>query len=102
MSRSKKAPWYRDRGMAKSMYNRIVRHNWNQELKVNWHNENLHFKHPKSMINDYKFSDYRFTREVDPYIKAFFYEYDEIKDHHGITEFQFRTTEKDVKQLMRK
>jgi hypothetical protein len=102
MSRSKKSPSYKDNGMPKSMYNRVVRHNWNQELRINWDKETLEFKNPKTMINDYTFSDYSFTREEDPYIKAFFYEYDPIKDWHGITEFQYHTTKEDVKKLCRK
>jgi hypothetical protein len=102
MSRSIKKPIYKDRGMSHSEYYRVARHNWNQELKINWYKEDLEFQNPKTMINDYTFSDYSYKREVDPYIKAFFYEYDPIKDWHGITEFQYRTTEEDVKKYCRK
>jgi len=102
MSRSKKAPCYKDRGMPKSMYNRVVRHNWNQELKINWYKEDLEFQNPKTMINDYTFSDYKFCKQVDPLIKPFFYEYDPIKDADAIRHYLFRTTEDDVKKYQRK
>ena len=102
MSRSRKKPYYKDRGMPKSMYNRIVRHNWNQELRTNWYKEDLEFKNPKTIVNDYDFSDYCFFCYVKPLIKPYFYEYDPIKDCDIIRRLMFRTTEEDVKKRSRK
>ena len=102
MSRSRKKPYYKDRGMSHGAYYRVARHNWNQELKINWDKEDLEFQNPKTMINDYTYSDYHSHTEADPYIKAFFYEYDRIKDWHGKCEFEYRTTDEDVRKACRK
>lgn len=102
MSRSTRKPYYKDKGMSKSMYNRIVRHNWNQELRINWDKEDLEFKGPKTMVNDYTFRDYTYVQRVDPFIKPYFYEYDEVKDAVAIIRLARRTTEEDVRRYSRK
>ena len=97
MSRSrKKNPIYKDRGMPKSMYNRVVRHNWNQELRVNWHKDDLEFRNPKVMINDYTFSDWSSRMTVDPFQKLYFYEPLHERD------LLWLTTKEDVEKRLRK
>lgn len=60
MSRSKRQPYYKDRGMTTEEYWRIVRRNWKQAIQKDMHNPDLAFKNPKQLINDYDYCDYWF------------------------------------------
>jgi hypothetical protein len=68
MARSKKKPFIKDKGMSTQDYWTIVRSEWNQVLR-SWDQESdLEFRNPKSIINDWSYSDYSwFVQESREY-----------------------------------
>jgi len=65
MSRSKKKPYYKDKGYSTKEYWGPIRRHWNQHLHVHKLDEDLAFKNPKEIINDYDYCDYWFYVEAD-------------------------------------
>lgn len=59
MSRSRKKPIYKDVGFQKREYWKVIRREWSQTIK-GWRGEEIHLRNPKSIINDYNYSDYSF------------------------------------------
>lgn len=67
MSRSKKKHAVaKDRGMTTHEYWSTIRHEWKQTLRTNWEDEDIYFRNPKSIINDYNYCDwiYRADKEM--------------------------------------
>jgi len=59
MSRSKRKPYVKDKGLTTREYWKPIRHNWKQHLKQNYLDPDLVFKSPKSIINDYDYCDWK-------------------------------------------
>ena len=70
MSRSRKKPIYKDVGFQKKDYWKVIRREWSQTIK-GWRGDELYLRKPKSIINDYNYSDYSFycfpNHENDPF-----------------------------------
>ena len=66
MSRSRKKPYYKDRGLTTHEYWSVVRHEWKQKLNENYYKDDFYLRNPKSMINDWDYSDYSFWIKADP------------------------------------
>lgn len=67
MSRSKKKPYYKDHGLTTHEYWSVIRHEWKQKLNENYYKDDFYLRNPKSMINDWDYSDYCFfIIGVDP------------------------------------
>ncbi len=58
MSRSRRKPYLKDKGMTTREYWSQVRKNWNQHLKQNYLDPDLNFESPKSIINDWDYCDW--------------------------------------------
>jgi hypothetical protein len=58
MSKSKRKPYIKDRGLTTQEYWKPIRHNWKQHLKQNYLDPDLNFESPKTYINDYNYCDY--------------------------------------------
>lgn len=61
MSRSRKRPIYKDKARFKSIYWKVIRREWKQSLNNNYYHEDFELRNPKSIINDYDYSDYSFN-----------------------------------------
>lgn len=59
MSRSKRKPYYKDKGMTTQEYWKPIRSSWKQFLKQNYMDEDIVFKHPKNFHNDWDYCDWR-------------------------------------------
>lgn len=58
MARSRKKPFYKDKGMSTQDYWTVIRGEWNQILR-SWNQEDeLEFRNQKTIINDWKYSDF--------------------------------------------
>lgn len=91
MSRSRKKPYYKDKGMSTQDYWTIVRHEWKQNLKQNYWKDDLYFRNPSEIINDWTRCDYIwFFQESRPY-------WGEEEPRHW-----FGYTKEDVKKYSRK
>jgi hypothetical protein len=67
MSRSRKKPIYKDHGFRKDEYWKIIRREWSQTIK-GWRGEEIYLRHPKSIVNDWDYSDYQIIfQESRPY-----------------------------------
>ena len=69
MSRSRKKPIYKDKGMSVHQYWSTIRHEWKQITNKNYDNDDFYLRDPKSIINDYDYCDYWFevyVRKVHP------------------------------------
>lgn len=66
MSRSKRKPYYKDRGMYTHDYWSKIRHEWKQKTNENYYKDDFDLRHPRSIINDYDYCDYWWIIEVDP------------------------------------
>ncbi len=66
MSRSRKKPFVKDRGMSTKEYWSRIRREWRQQLKHNYSDPDFTLRNPKSIINDYDYCDYWFYVEVSP------------------------------------
>lgn len=58
MARSKRRPFKKDQGMTTHEYWSGIRREWKQHLKNNWDDEDLHFRNPKVIHNDYDYCDW--------------------------------------------
>ena len=69
MSRSRKKPIYKDKGMTTQEYWGSIRRIWKQQIRnPKFWDEDFNFKHPKEIHNDYNYSDYSwFIWESRPY-----------------------------------
>ena len=65
MSKSTRKPYVKDKGYSTSEYWQVVRHNWKQHLHSNYMDEDLIFRSPKSLVNDYDYCDWRFYISKD-------------------------------------
>jgi hypothetical protein len=66
MSRSKRKPYYKDKGMTTQEYWGSIRRIWKQQIKnPKFWDEDFNFKLPKEIHNDYNYSDYWFFVFVD-------------------------------------
>lgn len=63
MARSRRRPYYKDKRMTTQEYWQRIRSNWKQNLRVNYMDPDLNFESPKSIVNDYDYSDYWFFVE---------------------------------------
>jgi hypothetical protein len=70
MSRSRKKPYVKDKGLTTREYWKPIRHNWKQHLKQNYLDPDLVFESPKSYINDYTYCDwwYIVTDDESPWL----------------------------------
>lgn len=61
MARSRKKPYYKDKGYRKNDYWKTIRREWNQTLQ-NWkQGTDLVFRQPKEIINDWDYCDYHYV-----------------------------------------
>jgi hypothetical protein len=92
MSRSRKKPYVRDKGMSTQEYWGSIRRVWKQQMRgVKFWDEDFNFKHPKEIHNDYNFCDWSwFIQESRPY-------WGEEEPRHW-----FGHTKEDVKKYSRK
>ena len=66
MARSRRKPYYKDKGFMKDNYWRVIRREWKQEIKSWRQDSDLSFRNPKVIINDYNYCDYWFFVEEAP------------------------------------
>ena len=66
MSRSRKKPYYKDHGLTTHEYWSVIRHEWKQKLNENYYKDDFYLRTPKSMVNDWDYSDYSFFVAADP------------------------------------
>lgn len=59
MSRSKRNPYIKDKGMTTKEYWSKIRREWRQDLNQNYMDPDFHPRHPKSIINDWDYCDWR-------------------------------------------
>ena len=71
MSRSKRKPWVKDKGLTTREYWKPIRSNWKQHLKQNYLDPDLVFESPKSYINDYTYCDWKWLVEDDEHSHMF-------------------------------
>lgn len=60
MSRSRKKPYYKDKGFRHDDYWKVIRREWKQDLTANYYKDDFQLRSAKSVINDYDYSDYSF------------------------------------------
>lgn len=60
MSRSRKKPYYKDKGLVKNDYWKIIRHEWKQKLNENYYKDDFYLRSPKAIVNDWDYCDYSF------------------------------------------
>jgi hypothetical protein len=60
MSRSRKKPYYKDKGMGTHEYWRMIRREWKQDLTANYYKDDFQLRSAKSIIEDWNYSDYSF------------------------------------------
>ena len=58
MSRSKRKPYVKDKGMSTHEYWSRIRHEWKQQLNQNYYKDDFDLRKPKQIINDYDYCDY--------------------------------------------
>lgn len=66
MSRSRKKPYYKDRGLTTHEYWSVIRHEWKQKTNENYYQDDFYLRNPKSIQNDYDYSDYWFYVQAHP------------------------------------
>lgn len=66
MSRSRKKPIYKDRGLTTHEYWSVIRHEWKQKTNENYYKDDFYLRLPKSIKNDWDYSDYCFFVYADP------------------------------------
>lgn len=79
MSRSKRKPWYKDRGLSTHDYWSLIRHEWKQKIDyvfpkntpfgLYWETfdvDDFELRNPKEIQNDYDYSDYCFFVYYNP------------------------------------
>jgi hypothetical protein len=65
MSRSKRKPYVKDKGMSTQEYWGSIRRIWKQQINsINFWDEDFNFKHPKEIHNDYDYCDWNW--EIKP------------------------------------
>ena len=60
MSRSKRKPYYKDKGMTTHECWSRIRREWKQDLAANYYKDDFQLRSPKSIVNDWDYSDYSF------------------------------------------
>ena len=65
MSRSRRKPYYKDRGFKKNEYWKTIRREWRQDLNNNWGNPDFQLRKPQEIINDYDYCDWWSLIEVE-------------------------------------
>lgn len=66
MARSRRKPYYKDKGHMKDDYWKVIRREWRQTIKSWNQDSDLQFRAPKTIINDYNYCDYWFIVEESP------------------------------------
>ena len=60
MSRSRRKPYYKDRGLTTHEYWSVIRHEWKQKINENYYQDDFYLRPPKSIISDWDYFDYWF------------------------------------------
>lgn len=64
MSRSKRKPYVKDKGMSTQEYWGSIRRIWKQQINsIYFWDEDFNFKHPKEIHNDYDYCDWKWVVE---------------------------------------
>ena len=58
MSRSRKKPYFKEKASKKDLYWRIIRREWKQDLKLNYHKDDFHLRDPKTIIGDWDYYEH--------------------------------------------
>ena len=70
MSKSRRLPYYKDKGMSTHDYWSIIRHEWKQDIKQNYCYDDFELRNPKVIVEDWNYSDYSFHVQVSPWNKS--------------------------------
>jgi len=76
MSRSKRKPFYKDKGIYNKFYNKTIRRVVKHHLRLkynkgviiefdNFENEDVNIPHPKNIINDWDYSEYKWEYKLE-------------------------------------
>ena len=89
MSRSRKKPYVKDKGLSTREYWSRIRREWKQKIKQDYYKDNFVLRNPKEIINDWDYCDWIWHIVAD-------------KNSINRSTLFYSWTEEDVKKYTRK